>query len=264
MAERSQRLFVNAASAGAAQAGSRQGEEDLRVPVPKFVPAQDATQQGSSGCPVVGPTTSSGSACPVVGESELNPLNNMPALANRQEGNQAHHLGTARQVSSIPLAERQTQETVHHQEAAKGSGHWVYPSEQMFFNAMKRKGWDPNAGDMHTVVQIHNAVNERAWQMILDWESNALTSCGEPPKLKRFIGRPRDISPKARLLNFLGYKLPFDRHDWYITRCGRDVRYVIDFYNAAAGPGMPVAMHLDVRPALDSPQAALERLAMQW
>lgn len=29
-------------------------------------------------------------------------------------------------------------------------------------------------------------------------------------------------------------------------------RYVIDFYNAAPRPDMPVAMHLDVRPALDS------------
>lgn len=30
------------------------------------------------------------------------------------------------------------------------------------------------------------------------------------------------------------------------------ISYVIDFYNAAPNPDMPVAMHLDVRPALDS------------
>lgn len=30
-------------------------------------------------------------------------------------------------------------------------------------------------------------------------------------------------------------------------------RYVIDFYNAAPRSDMPAAMHLDVRPALDSP-----------
>lgn len=40
---------------------------------------------------------------------------------------------------------------------------WMYPSEQMFYNAMKRKGWRPSEGDMNTVVSIHNAVNERAW-----------------------------------------------------------------------------------------------------
>ena len=40
----------------------------------------------------------------------------------------------------------------------------------------------------------------------------------------RFIGRPQDYSPKARLLNLLGYKLPFDRHDWVVDRCGREAR----------------------------------------
>lgn len=46
---------------------------------------------------------------------------------------------------------------------------------------------------------------------------------GCTPKLKRFTGRPQDYSPKARLLNLLGYKLPFDRHDWIVDRCGREV-----------------------------------------
>jgi hypothetical protein len=41
-------------------------------------------------------------------------------------------------------------------------------------------------------------------------------------------------------------------------------RYVIDFYNAAPLPTMPVAMHLDVRPALDSPTALYDRLRMQF
>ena len=61
------------------------------------------------------------------------------------------------------------------------------------------------------------------------------------------------------------YKLPFDRHDWYVNRCGTEVRYVIDFYNAAPMPGtaQPIAMHLDVRPALDTPMALVDRLAMQ-
>lgn len=45
------------------------------------------------------------------------------------------------------------------------------------------------------------------------------------PRLKKFMGRPQEYSPKARLLNFLGYKLPFDRHDWVVDRCGREVRF---------------------------------------
>lgn len=28
----------------------------------------------------------------------------------------------------------------------------------------------------------------------------------------------------------MGAPLPFDRHDWYVDRCGTEVRYVIDFY----------------------------------
>lgn len=24
--------------------------------------------------------------------------------------------------------------------------------------------------------------------------------------------------------------LPFDRHDWYVDRCGKEVRYIIDYY----------------------------------
>ena len=37
-------------------------------------------------------------------------------------------------------------------------------------------------------------------------------------------------SPLARIRSWFGGPLPFDRHDWYVDRCGRDVRYVIDFY----------------------------------
>jgi cytochrome c heme-lyase len=50
------------------------------------------------------------------------------------------------------------------------SGNWVYPSEEMFFNAMKRKNYDPEAADMRTIVPIHNAVNEQAWKEIKAWE----------------------------------------------------------------------------------------------
>lgn len=51
------------------------------------------------------------------------------------------------------------------------SGNWVYPSEKMFFDAMKRKGYDAREVDMRTVVPIHNAVNERAWEKIKEWEA---------------------------------------------------------------------------------------------
>lgn len=55
--------------------------------------------------------------------------------------------------------------------ADAASGNWIYPSEKMFFDAMKRKGHDPQAPDMRTIVPIHNAVNERAWAEIKQWEA---------------------------------------------------------------------------------------------
>ncbi|KAL0200433.1 hypothetical protein M9458_003620, partial [Cirrhinus mrigala] len=53
------------------------------------------------------------------------------------------------------------------------------------------------------------------------------------------------------------HELPFDRHDWIIDRCGKEVRYVIDYYD-----GGQVAKHtiLDVRPAFDSLGAVWDRM----
>lgn len=64
------------------------------------------------------------------------------------------------------------------------------------------QGWDPQAGDMHNVVAIHNTVNERAWREVMAWERLHCDEC-PMPRLKRFQGRPSDLSPKARLLNFV-------------------------------------------------------------
>jgi hypothetical protein len=41
------------------------------------------------------------------------------------------------------------------------------------------------------------------------------------------------------------------------------VRYVIDFYSGTPQPGAAASMHLDVRPALDSLEAVVDRLRMQ-
>ena len=168
-------------------------------------------------------------------------------------------LRDARESSSIPISPR-TELPKHQREEAT----WRYPSEEMFYNAMKSKGWKPSANDMEHVVKIHNAVNEKAWAHVMAWERRHCERCPDP-KLLKFRGRPKDYSPKAQFLNFLGYKLPFDRHDWIVDRCGTEVRYVIDFYNAVPyGGNAPVAMHLDVRPALDGPSSAWDRVVVQF
>lgn len=58
--------------------------------------------------------------------------------------------------------------------------------------------------------------------------------------------------------------LPFDRHDWVVDRDGKEVRYVIDFYSGQPEPGRPLSVYLDVRPALDSLEGALDRLRWQF
>jgi cytochrome c heme-lyase len=88
-------------------------------------------------------------------------------------------LDQTREISTIPRA-APTSDTEGGKEAKPAnneiesgkdkSGKWIYPSEQMFFEAMRRKNYDPKAEDMRSIVPIHNAVNERAWSEILEWE----------------------------------------------------------------------------------------------
>lgn len=168
-------------------------------------------------------------------------------------------LSTDREISTIPRA-------------SPDGGNWVYPSQAQFYNAMKRKNWDPKARDMESVVPIHNAVNERAWVEILKWEEpaaggkEALAKCGGP-QLVRFSGDAKKISPKARInMTFFGFQKPFDRHDWLVDRCGKQqVEYVIDFYTGKPNPLMPdmPSFYLDVRPKLNSFEGCRMRF-MKW
>lgn len=176
-------------------------------------------------------------------------------------------LDTEREISTIPrsiqtqgkdlnAAERaalpsNAEKDTGHDEA---SGNWIYPSQEMFFNAMKRKGHEAQPQDMSSVVPIHNAVNERAWTEIKRWEEGqGSEKCGGP-KLVSFAGDSKALTPKARWNNFIGYALPFDRHDWVVDRCGTHVDYVIDFYSGKGEGlmGKGLNFYLDVRPKLNS------------
>jgi cytochrome c heme-lyase len=183
-----------------------------------------------------------------------NPAANDMAFNQKRYPGQKKALGTLRSTSTIMKSDF----TPEHQ--PKDGNKWVYPSEQQYFNAMKRKGYNPQEDDMPVVLAIHNMVNERGWLQVKQWE--ALHSDVEP-KLKQFVGRPKDLSPKARFLTFMGYEAPFDRHDWVVERENGDtIRYVLDFYRGKSHPSAkaPISMHLDVRPALDTPSAIFDRI----
>lgn len=83
---------------------------------------------------------------------------------------------------------------------------------------------------MEAVVAIHNNMNERTWRQILEWEQKYHSDCAHP-SLARFVGRPDDLSVEARVRYWRTGDRPFDRHDWFVNRCGREVRYIIDYYD---------------------------------
>ena len=187
-------------------------------------------------------------------------------------------LSTQRVVSSIPRGEADNIPT--HQ--IPDFQRWQYPSEQQFYNAMLRKGYRPPVETIPSVLQIHNAVNERSWYQVVRWERELHNNAN--PKLVKFVGRPKDLSPKAWWNSrVLMTQEPFDRHDWYVedVNGGEPRRYVIDFYEGAdetrkggtllGSDGSnnlnidtmkPPSMYIDVRPALDNPSAAVDRLTM--
>lgn len=248
----------------------------------------DSQKLSAAECPVINPSGSGGS-CPVINDSApvynvynqqinsviaqdraaaaasggsglfpglrkgdvaLDPTNNMPIEANQRPApGQTVPLPTVRETSTIPKGG--TEST------------WVYPSPQMFYNALVRKGKaeDVTEADMEAVVSVHNSMNERAWQTVAQWERLHAQECGNP-RLMRFLGRPHDLSPKARMHVLMGGDAPFDRHDWYIDRCGKEVRYIIDFYFDESKAGSPDAFTMDSRPALDSFESCLDRIKM--
>lgn len=127
--------------------------------------------------------------CPIRGtaaenKENLDPSNLMPPPNQTPAPDQPFVLSTVREESSIPRADSEKK--------------WVYPSEQMFWNAMLKKGWkwkdeDISQKDMYNIIRIHNQNNEQAWKEILKWEALHATECPCGPSLIRFGGKAKSI-----------------------------------------------------------------------
>ncbi|KAJ1921981.1 holocytochrome c synthase [Mycoemilia scoparia] len=206
--------------------------------------------------------------CPVdhgSGGDKINPLNMMPENLSQsvKYQQQTKPLPTERDLSTIPRPSgavdytRPSNSSIDKNAKDSGNEVWEYPSPQQFYNALARKGMPAPEDDIEMMVQIHNFLNEGAWQEVLKWEAMHNDECPFP-RLERLQGRPNELSPKARIYGWLYGTKPFDRHDWYVNRCGKQVRYVIDYYDAPPEGDMP-AFHLDIRPALDSFEALKDR-----
>jgi cytochrome c heme-lyase len=84
----------------------------------------------------------------------------MPNLSQEAASSQSRALPTSRTESSIPR-----------DPASK----WEYPSPQQFYNALTRKGRETpeELAHVETMVEIHNFLNEQAWQEVVRWEKRA-------------------------------------------------------------------------------------------
>jgi cytochrome c heme-lyase len=82
----------------------------------------------------------------------------MPTLAQTPAPGQSSALPTDRTISSIPR---------------DGAGNWEYPSPQQFHNALARKGWETPEEHVEMMVEIHNFLNEQAWNEVLKWEARS-------------------------------------------------------------------------------------------
>ncbi|TRY74690.1 hypothetical protein TCAL_08373 [Tigriopus californicus] len=244
--------------------------------IPSECPMHAANSSGAPPAPPAPPTqVNPPSECPMYREQEwvsecpsaagtagagptpapLDPRNMMEPPNQRPAPDQPFELPKEREKSTIPKS---------------GTGEtWVYPSQQMFWNAMLRKGWrwkeeDITPKAMEHIIRIHNVNNEAAWQEVLKWEALHAEEC-RSPSLKSFGGKATAFSPRARFRGLMGYEMPFDRHDWLVDRCGREVRYIIDYYDGGdVSPTDHKFAILDVRPALDSPTAAWDRMKVAF
>lgn len=199
-------------------------------------------------------------------------------------GKSTRTLSQEREISTIPRAAMghpATATTPSNSEQETGqsaSGNWIYPSETQFFNAVMRKATTSTspqdlASSISSIIPIHNAVNERAWHLIKEWEGDSSKACGGP-KLLSFSGLGAGaLSPKAKWnTTVMGAREPFDRHDWIVERCGgQQVEYIIDFYQGKEREDAPpkrraqeLNFYLDVRPKLNSFEGWKMRIERQF
>lgn len=191
-------------------------------------PPQNSPQPpaDASSCPVASPNVPVSSSTPEPSTVfKLNPLNYMPSILSQSRStNQTIALPTSRTTSSIPRGDTEA--------------NWEYPSPQQMYNAMLRKGYDDTPEDaVESMVAVHNFLNEGAWAEIEGWEarfgkglSHGWQACswgedgfqdtpqwkGDRPRLMRFMGRPGDLTPKARMMDVLGRIWP-SKFAWVLS-----------------------------------------------
>ncbi|KAJ4304970.1 holocytochrome c synthase [Kalmusia sp. IMI 367209] len=228
--------------------------------------------------------------------ARLNPLNNMFFdLSNQRAENQSQDLPLFREQSTIPKADGSLWEYPSPQQmynAMLRKGYTDTPVDAVesmvsVHNFLNEGAW---AEIMGWERRFSRGIAE-GYNICKRGEENANQTLGTaddpfdtttwtdkdipPPKLLRFTGRPTEPTPKSQIMQWAGWAWPgkfaspppFDRHDWFVERCTEkgceEVRYVIDYYEGEPEPTGEPVFFLDVRPAIDGPRGAAERL-VRW
>jgi len=107
---------------------------------------------------------------------------------------------------------------------------WLNPSANQLYRALERNDKKIDYADAMPVAQVHAIVTDQTWEQILEFESLYWKTC-KNPRLARFEGLDGYYSFKAKVNHYcFGVPWPYDRHDWWVDRCGKEIRYVIDYY----------------------------------
>jgi len=179
------------------------------------------------GCPVASDRISRSGEPPEIGEHSV------------VGGELGSHESVVEGYSKIPAAGRGNSED---------GKYWLNPSPGQLYRALARKNKAIDPQDSEAVAFVHQMVTKQTWDCILEYESLHARRCNNP-RLERFVGKDGIYSYKARMVQLVRGVLPFDRHDWTVNRCGKEVRYIIDYY-AVPDPKHDIAYFIDARPAL--------------
>jgi len=202
------------------------------------------------------------------------PLDREPSTIPRGDGAGNWEYPSPQQMYNAMLRKGYTDTPAEHVEAMvsvhnflnEGAWEEIREWERRFGGGLS-KGWEESRrGEEGAAINA-------ALQAIRD---DGRTDMSLEPRLTRFMGRPNERTPKAQIYSFLAKVYPseypdnppFDRHDWFVERrhadgSTKEIRYVIDYYSAPPDENGEPVFFLDVRPAVDGPVSAAERM-MRW
>jgi len=188
-----------------------------------------------------------------------------PNLAARAEAEYSKHRAAIEKLT--PEEQKVYDQVPSSTIPAKGTGNsedgqrWLNPSANQLYRSFMRKDKPIDQEDSPSVAVVHEAVTTQSWEQIMEYEQFHKGTCSNP-SLARFQGMYGIPTMKSRFMGtFFGVK-PYDRHDWTVDRCGKEVKYIIDYY-AAEQPHGGLEMFIDARPAVTF-GGVVDRVRLAW